>query len=40
MTTKISIDDLYSYAGSFDEEAVFTKENEVQFAVAPQRSAG
>ena len=42
MTEKITIDDLYSDAGSFDEEAVlrmlkgkvvFTKENEVSFAI-------
>ena len=46
MPTKISIDDLYSDSGSFDEEAVlhllkgkvvFTKENEVQFAVDPTK---
>lgn len=46
MSTKISIDDLYSDAGSFDEESVlhilkgkvvFTKENEVQFAVDPAK---
>ncbi len=46
MTNKISINDLYSDAGTFDEEAVltmlkgkvvFTKENEVLFAVDPTK---
>ena len=46
MTEKITIDDLYSDAGSFDEEAVlrmlkdkvvFTKENEILFAIDPTR---
>ncbi len=46
MTNKISIDDLYSDAGTFDEEAVltllkgkvvFTKENEILFAVDPTK---
>ena len=46
MTSKITIDDLYSDAGSFDEEAVlhtlkgkviFTKENEVLFAIDPTK---
>ncbi len=46
MTNKITIDDLYSDAGAFDEEAVltilkgkvvFTKENEVLFAVDPTK---
>lgn len=46
MTEKITIDDLYSDAGSFDEEAVlkilkgkviFTKENEVMFATDPAK---
>ena len=46
MSTKISIDDLYSDAGSFDEASVlhalkgkivFTKENDAQFAVDPTK---
>lgn len=46
MTEKITINDLYSDAGSFSEEAVlrilkgkviFTKENEVLFAVDPTK---
>ena len=46
MTTKITIDDLYSDTGSFDEEAVlhtlkdkvvFTKENEVLFIADPTK---
>jgi len=46
MTEKITINDLYSDAGSFDEEAVlrmlkgkviFTKENEVLFAIDPTK---
>lgn len=46
MTNKITIDDLYSDAGTFDEEAiltmlkgkvVFTKENEILFAVDPTK---
>lgn len=46
MAEKITIDDLYSDAGSFDEEAVlrtlkgkviFTKENEVMFATDPAK---
>lgn len=46
MTDKITIDDLYSDAGTFDEEAVlrllkgkvvFTKENEVLFTVDPMK---
>ena len=46
MSEKITIDDLYSDAGSFDEEAVlktlkgkviFTKENEIMFAVDPTK---
>ena len=49
MTNKISINDLYSDAGTFDEEAVltmlkgkvvFTKENEVLFAVDPTKLKG
>lgn len=49
MTNKITIDDLYSDAGAFDEEAVltilkgkvvFTKENEVLFAVDPTKLKG
>lgn len=46
MTNKITIEDLYSDAGTFDEEAVlimlkgkivFTKENEILFAVDPTK---
>lgn len=49
MTNKITIDDLYSDAGTFDEEAVltmlkgkvvFTKENEVLFTVDPTKLKG
>lgn len=46
MTDKITIDDLYSDSGTFDQEAVlrmlkgkvvFTKENDVLFAVDPTK---
>ncbi len=46
MTKKITIDDLYSDAGSFDEEAVlkilkgsviFTRKHEVQFTIDPSK---
>ena len=46
MTNKITIDDLYSDAGTFDEEAVltmlkgkivFTKENDILFTVDPTK---
>jgi len=49
MSEKITIDDLYSDAGSFDEEAVlsalkgkvvFTKENEILFAIDPTKLKG
>lgn len=49
MTNKITIDDLYSDAGTFDQEAVltmlkgkvvFTKENEILFAVDPTKLKG